>query len=390
MAISLPLPFLQARRAKGSLVIAGVDILAGLGAQNITSFSYTDSTSDKADDLTIDIADPQRIWMLNYIPKKGLEAEASILIYDWASPGDTRTLRCGTFYVDQARISGPPNKVSIKATSIPINTGIKSEKKTKAWEAFDLKSIAQEIASNNQLTLFYDTQVNPTVKRTDQVEKPDIEYLRDRAKEASLSIKIHDRKLVIYSEKEYDQKEAAFTLVYGASNILSYDFVSKCDDTYDKAENSYLNPETGKLNKTTFEPETKPEGVKSTLKLNERVEYDKDGFASYGMQGSRSYADNPNFVDWKLNEPAQNAGKGEGGQEASERKCKSKLREKNKKEKQSSITLIGNISFLSGICFETKGFGIFDTKWFIESSIHSVSDDGYTTQLKLRGSLVGY
>jgi phage protein D len=264
-------------------MVGGTDILAGFASQNILSFAYTDNTSDQADDLAIMVADPHRTWMQSYLPTKGLECKASIKILNWMSPFDTRELKCGTFYIDNVGFSGPPNAVSIKATSIPINTGIKTEKKNKSWENADLKTIAGGIATENKLELSYDTTINPTVKRTDQVEKADIQYLRERAKESALSIKIHDKKLVVYSEKEYEQKVAIHILKYGASNILGWDFNSKCDDTYDSAENAYVNPETGKLNKTTFNPEQKPEGVSSTLKLNEKVEYDKDGHADYGL-----------------------------------------------------------------------------------------------------------
>jgi phage protein D len=89
-------------------------------------------------------------------------------------------------------------------------------------------------------------------------------------------------------------------------------------------------------------------------------------------------------------DPAVNKGKGKGGQKNSERKCKAKLREKNKKEHASSIKTVGNLDYLSGLCCQTVGWGVFDRKWFIESSIHDVSDSGYTTDLKLRGALKGY
>ena len=70
--------------------------------------------------------------------------------------------------------------------------------------------------------------------------------------------------------------------------------------------------------------------------------------------------------------PGTNSGKGQGGKANSERKCKAKLREKNKKEHQCSIKVAGNIDMLSGLNIETWGFGIFDKKWFIESSQHDI------------------
>lgn len=368
-----------ARRAYVSLVINGEDIMLGLASQNIKSFCYTDNTSDKADDLSICIADPERTWMLRYLPtaKKGIECEAKIGIYDWAAPMNTRLFECGIFYINHVDFKGPPNQVDIKATSIPPN-GVKHQKKYKSWENSNLKEISGQIASANNLTLFYDTQENPVVKRTDQVDKSDIEYLRDRCKEAKLSLKIHKKQLVVYSEEEYEARDPLFELVYGATNILEWGFNSKNEDTHSGAKNSYVNPETGKITETEFKPPEPPEGTSSKLILNEGIENEPDDQGSSG-----------NIDSWN-DDPNVNKGKGKGGKKNSERKCKAKLREKNKKEHQCSIKTAGNIDYLSGLNIQTVGWGIFDRKWFIESSVHEVSSGGYTTDLKLRGALKGY
>lgn len=388
--MALGLPILKARRAKVSLVINGEDIMLGLASQNLISFCYTDSTSDKADDLTISIADPDRTWMLRYLPKakKGVECEAGIYISDWAAPSDTRPFECGIFFINCVDFKGPPNAVSIKASSIPPN-GIKGEKKYKSWENKDLKGISGEIAEKNGLTLFYDTKDNPTVKRTDQKDKSDLEYLRDRCKESKLSLKIHKKQLVVYSEEEYEAREPAFELHYGNNNILDWTFSSKLEDTFKEAENSYVDPETGKITKTKF---TDPDGSgwrDSKLILNEGVEYEPDD-PDPDDSDSIYLAEQLLTNDAWNNSPSANKGKGKGGNKNSERKCKAKLREKNKKGNTSSIKVTGNIDYLSGLNVQTVGWGIFDRKWFIESSVHTVGSGGYTTDLKIRGALKGY
>jgi hypothetical protein len=397
MAIMIPLPLFKARRASPSLIIGGQDILLGLASQNIISFCYTDSTSDKADDLSIELADPQRSWMLRYLPKdakKGIECRASMTVYDWAFPGDTRIFECGIFWINNINFKGPPNNVSIKASSIPPN-GVKSTKKFKSWENTSLKSIGGEIASNNGLTLFYDTKEDPQVKRTDQTDKSDLEYLRDRCKESKLSLKIHKKQLIIYSEEEYEAREPAFSLVYGASNILDYEFNSKTDDTYAKCKNKFDNPETGKITDTEFDPRneggTIAEGTEAILNLNENAEYEPD--EQQGTNLTLMESANPRELvdaDYWNTDPGANKGKGKGGQKASTKKNEAKLREKNKKEHQCSFKINGNIEYLSGLCCQTIDFGIFDRKWFVESSIHDIGNGGYTTGLKLRGALKGY
>ena len=89
--------------------------------------------------------------------------------------------------------------------------------------------------------------------------------------------------------------------------------------------------------------------------------------------------------------PASNNGKGKGGKKHGSRKCKAKLRHKNKKEHETSFEVIGNIEYLSGLTLQTVGFGLFDKKWIIETSNHEIKGkEGYVTKMKLRGTLVGY
>jgi uncharacterized protein len=395
VALGLEFPSLKARTAKGSFIVNGKDVLLGLADTDVT-FTYTDSTSDKADDLCIEIADPQRTWMLYYLPnnvKKGMEVSAKITITDWKRPYDNRVLECGIFWINHVSFKGPPNFVTIKASSVPANA-IKGTKKHRAWENSKLKSIAGQIASENGLELYYDTQQNPEVKRTDQSDKSDLEYLRERCKESKLSLKIHKKQLVIYSEQEYEAREPAFQLVYGKSNILTYEFNSKVDDTYNKAEAKYVNPETGKLTKAEFPEQgvddgaTIPVGTYTKMNITEGLGYEPDGakgggkeIVLFGLEDADQFAND---------DPAANKGKGKGGKERAKGKCKAKMREKNKKEHQCTIHVFGNIEYLSGLCCQTVGFGIFDKKWFIESSVHKIGSDGYHTDLKLRGALKGY
>ena len=398
MAVDLTLPFLylRARRARGSLIVNGEDILAELNTEAVTDFGYSDNTSDKADDLKVTITDPSRTWMQRKLPAEGIKCEAIINVENWTSPRDDRPFRCGTFWINHVHLKGPPNIVSIRASSVPPN-GAKSTKKNKAWESSNLRDIAGQIAEVNELVLFYDTQDNPLIKRVDQKDKTDLEFIRERAKENKLSMKIHDGKLIIYSEEEYESREPIYVFDYGLSNYLEYSFESKTDDIYESATNSHVNTETGKITETTFpdhnDPDDEanwsrisiPKSTKAKLRLNEDIEEEPDDptMRNYAIP----YADDENL--WN-DSAAANKGKGKGRQKKGKQKAKAKLREKNKKEHQSSIKTVGNPIFLSGLNVETLNFGIFDRKWFIESSNHEISSSGYTTNLKLRGCLTGY
>lgn len=311
--------------------------------------------------------------MQNYLPQKGIESEAKIQVFNWNHPGDTRIIECGIFWVDQIDCSGPPNVVSVKGTSVPVTTGIKNTKKFAAWEDVDLMTIASEISAKNGLVLVWDSaKIPPKKKRVDQSEAPDLEFLRDKVKEASLSLKIFKRQLVIYSEEEYEARPSVYTLMYGAANILAYSISSKLDDTYKGAKNSYVDPETGELMGAEFSA-TEPPETESELIENE-IEQSDNG------ENGASLREGGGLFDI-------NIGTGSGGDTE---KIKSKLREKNKHEKTATFTVFGNPTYLSGLNVQLLGFGIYDGKWFIESTIHDITSSGYTTQLTLRHCLVGY
>jgi phage protein D len=365
---------MAARYASGSLTLGGLDILAGLPSESIISFSYIDNTNDQADDLSVEIADPSRSWMQTYLPKKGAECTAKIKVSNWLMPGDSRELDCGTFFLDQIDFAGPPNTVAIKASSIPQD-GIKTTKRYRAWEDTGLQDIAAQIAGEHGLGLVWDTAEAPARKRVDQVEMPNLEFLRDLAKDFGLSLKLFNKQLIFYSEAEYEQKGAIFVLTYGAANILSYAFSSKLDQTFKKAKNAYVDPETGELIEGDFEPGEPPEGTEAEDMYNERVESEGGGGGGAATRAS-------GLVDF-----ANTSG---AAAEAATKKAKSKLREKNKREREGSVTIFGSPDYLSGLCVQLQGFGIFDEKWFIESTTHDLGAGGYMTSLKLRVALKGY
>ena len=384
--LTAPVPGLfTARYAGGSIILGGVDILAGLvgitegaGGNNVISFGYTDNTSDLADDLAVEIADPARTWMETYVPRKGSECNAIIRVANWTGPGDNREFDCGAMWVDEVSLTGPPNMVTVKATSIPAATGLKSEKQYQFWEGMPLMAIAAQTAAEYGLTTVWDTAKNPTFKRTDIHDMSHLEYLRDRCKDEGLSLKIFNRQLIVYSEEEYEARPAVYTIVYGESQILAYGFTSKLDDTFSAATNAYVSPETGDLIEGTFEPEEPPEGAEAELMLNERVEAEEEGAG--GEPELRE--DLLDAIDYSN----QNA----AAAEAAQKKAKNKLRGKNKREKEGVIMMLGNPGYLSGLNTEIRGFGPFDGKWFIYSSAHLISEDGYRTELRLRGALKGY
>jgi uncharacterized protein len=357
--------------------MGGIDLLAGLASQSILSFAWQDNTSDMADDLSIEIADPHRIWMQTYLPKKGVEGTGSIKVYNWNLPGDTRTVNCGVFWLDQIDCTGPPNTVEVKAISMPVITGMKTQQRFGSWENTSLAQIAAEIAARNGLTLVWaTTKADKNIDRVDQ-QAPDSEFIRDRAKDNSLNVKIYNRQLVIYSDEEYEARPPVYLIKYGMEHIIGYSFSNKLNDTYMEAINTYTDPKTGKVLQSHFTPKEPPEGTGSILDTNEPEQDDVDGDGNGGgglLSLPKEGGPMPGFKVQPI----------VGG------KAKAKLREKNKREKECVMRVIGNPDYLSGLNAQLLGFGSFDGKWFISGTLHSLSREGYITELTMRACLDGY
>ena len=387
---------LTARHANGSLIVGGIDLLLGAASQAVTAFSYTDNTNDQADNLEIEIADPARTWMSTWLPKKGIECTATIKVFNWNLPGDTREINCGVFWLDQIDFRGPPNTVSVKATSVPVVTGIKTQKKFRAWEGQPLSKIFGQIAEENGLSLVWSAKDDPTLKRTDQVDSADLEYIRDKAKDNSLDMRIYNRQLIIYSPEEYEAKPAAYVIVYGHANILQFSFSSKLNEIYKSATNAYVENESGEEIRTTYEPEEPPD-TDAELELNLQTTAEEAGLG-LGDEGGEGGEGGPLRARAGSEPPYGPEGSGpiefsneeQAKNEASEKKAKSHLREKNKKEKECTIVVAGNPDYISGLNVELVDFGIFSGKWAISSSMHSISSSGYITELKMRTCLKGY
>jgi Bacteriophage probable baseplate hub protein len=374
---------MTARHASGELSLGGIDILASLSSQNVIAFSYEDHTDDQGDSLIVEIADPSRSWMKDFLPKKGSECTAKIKVYNWTTPGDSRTLDCGSFWLDEINYAGPPNVVAVKATSIPPD-GIKGEQNNFGWENSSLRQVAEEKAAKHGLSVVWATKKAPPVEqRIDQNETPDLEFLRDRAKDQGLNVKLFNKQLIFYSEEEYEAQPGVFTITYGASSILSFAFASRLHDTYQRAEVSDVNPDTGNHIEGEFEDKDPASTKKGTTRHQERIEDDSEGGEGNGGDGGEGRAGYPPYgVEIDLDsDPASTARANE--------KAKHKLRAKNKREKTATFRMFGNPDYLSGLNAELVGFGIFDGKWFIESTVHEIGSNGYQTELKLHFAL-GY
>lgn len=331
----------QSRWAEVLIEYEGVNISADI-APYLTSFTYTDNASDKADDISFTLEDRKRLWTDDWFPTKGDKVKVSIAVHEWEAPDKTETLPCGTFEVDEVSVSGPPNTVTLKAISTLITKPMRQEKHTKAWENVKLSAIAGDIANKNSLKLFWDCADDPFLERRDQVEMSDLEFLCTLAKDYGINTKVTDTQLVCYSSEEYESKAPVGEFSFGDKKLISWSFTSKAAGTYKAARLMYHDPVKNTSIDVTEKSEDDTEGTGRTLIINQKAD---------------SIAD-------------------------AKKIAKEKLKSANKKEITGNISLMGDLRFVGGSNIKISGFGAFDGEYVIEKATHTVSGS-YTTKLDL-------
>ncbi len=280
---------------------------------------------------------------------KGTEIHAMVIQKNPYSNGKDKVLDCGVFEIDSVSYTGPPQKLSIKATSIPYKTELRQTKHSRTWENTTLKNMGAKIAKRNGMKFMYLSDSNPTYKRKEQVNMTDIAFLKKMCKKAGISLKVTSKTIVLFDAADYEKKKEVKKIKAGKGNILSYSFSTKTADTaYSSCHVIYTDPNTKKTIEATYTPENaNSDGQKLEIKQ-------------------------------KVSSVA----------EAQELARKS-LRAKNKGETTAEFTLVGDVDYVAGITVRVYGYGEFNGKYIVEQATHSITG-GYKTQIKLRSCLEGY
>lgn len=279
---------------------------------------------------------------------KGAVIKASIIKKNWLGNGEESELNCGTFEIDSVDASGPPQRVVLKATSIPYTSTTRTQKKTKAWEKIKLSGIAKEIGKSNGLEVMFESPYDPMYERKEQMQESDISFLQRLCKDAGIALKVTAKMIVLFDEAEYEKKEPVRTIKKGSGNIGSYSLQTGMKDTYSSCRVSYTDPKTKKLIEYTFTPPNSS-GSGQVLEVNEKV----------------------------------------STREEARQLAMKRLRQKNKGEFRANFTMAGDVLLVAGVTVKLSGFGFFDGKYIIEQATHAVSA-GYKTSVSMRKVLEGY
>ena len=299
------------------------------------------------------------------MPKKGMPLSASIICHDWEDQGQKLQLPCGTFKIDEVEITGPPDKIQIKAVSSELTGPLRDTKKTRAFENVSLSQIASQIASENGLEFQDYSDFNEQFQRKDQRNESDLSFLNSLASENGLNLKAHDGKLILFAAEQAENASPGITIPKMGSmySPKSYSFkVSSSKTKYQKAEAAYTDPKTGTCHiasATAASPQADPPAAQPQPVSPQPAEASEKTLT--------------------LQQRTENAAQ-------AIRLAKSALNKANANELGASLECMGNPALCAGTTLELSGFGNFSGLWYIKKATHKVSGSGgYSTSLELAG-----
>jgi len=402
----------QVRTARPSIVMNGTDYFQKL-APYFLNLAYTDNCDgQKADDLQIQVADRDNRFINDWMPDKGAFLDIGIIAERWFAPNATALrLDCGRFWIDEIEFELPQHTVSIKATSIPTTGHIKASDETRGWEKKDLRTIAGQIAKDNQLQLVYDDSLyNPEYSYIEQTEQSGLEFLMHRATDAKLAIKVSKGQLIFFDEEKLEAAAPAFAIIYGegmpggalqalgafaplaAGNSLPTGarvyrmsggkFVTKLIDTTKKATVSHADLANGKVTKGEHVDGEEKAVDNWHTNINQSTDCtdEEEDDSGDGDGEAPSLREGEPISNWNQAGPSASA----------VRLAKSKVRGKNKDRFHAEIEMaIGNPLVAAGQVFALQGIGKYDGNWFVESIQHKLAPT-YTTTLQARACLKGF
>lgn len=323
---------MNARKAWVETSYSGVSITTALGNFQ-SSFTFTEVAGGGSDSISLSIVDRDGLWISSWFPSNKDSIRASIHVSDWCTAGDSFSLDCGIFTIDDVSASGAPTKLTIGAVSAPADTGFSETKRDKTWEGVTVQQVAQGVADNAGITLSYLAGDIPI--RSLEQSDTDSAFLKNLCETYGLSMKVYSRKLVIFDREEFKKKAAVRSI--GKADMKSWNYSETLAGTYTGVEYKYTDPFSGS-------------DITYSRGTNER------------LLTASGKAD-----DWA----------------DAERKAKAALNKANHGSTSMSVQLMGLPAIAAGVNVQIYGIGKPDGKYYVDEVSHSMSGSGYTTSLKL-------
>ena len=179
------------------ITAAGSDITGDVSAR-LVSLEITDTVDENSDGLTLTLEDAAGTLAL---PASGAKLEIALGY-------DGQNQRIGSFIVDEVNVEGPPDRITVQASSTPFvndrgggGQAAFTSRKSRSFEGKTLGEIVQTIAGDCGLTASVDSELSSIqVPHVAQVGESDANLLIRLARRYGGILKPADGRLVLASE----------------------------------------------------------------------------------------------------------------------------------------------------------------------------------------------
>lgn len=315
-------------------------------SQHLIELSYTDKITGESDEVEILLEDKDGKWQNEWYPPKG----ANLSIEFGYNNG--QVLKPNSFELDEivSSFSQDGDTVTIKGIGASfIKTKVKT-KRSYAHENKTLSEIVNTIAARYGLTVIGNI-ANITIGRVTQKREKDLTFLSRLASEYGYNFSVRDKKLIFIPIRSLESINHVLTI--DKTDIISGGITDKSTSIYSAANVRSHNPNTNKV-------------VSAGVTVDQVQNKDKVDFA-YIKQGPTH----------EIRTKTENAQQGKAKAEAA-------LHVFNGLQQTANLSLPGNVLVLAGSNIELTGLGINSGIWNILSSHHSITLDGYTTEMDLK------
>lgn len=208
----------------------------------LESVSYTDVASGSSDTLSIRLQNINGKWLSAWYPKKGNTVGGKLLFKNWKDDGKTATIRCGTFTLDDIKVSMSPKTMTLSCVSAPVKESFKTRERGKTWEKVTIQQIASEICKRYGLELLC-AGADIMIDKLEQSEA-DSSFLMSLCDSYGLGMKIYRNRIAIWDIMSAEKGVAFETLSPGSFTDIS--FTDGIYGTYTGARVSYRKPDSDK------------------------------------------------------------------------------------------------------------------------------------------------
>ena len=279
---------------------------------------------------------------------RGLKISAAIVRENWNADGNDDVLYCGQFDLDNVTVDGPPNTVTIKATSLSYTNAIRQTEKSKSWENVTLSQIVEFITKKSGMGYMFISSKNPKYTRVEQYRQSDIAFLSQLCHNAGCSLKVTSNIIVIFDQSEFEQNPEIRTIRLG-EEYTKYRLTTNENDNYTSCRVYCIKPSC--------------EVITATIYVEDYKEDDNNNQCLEIRQNVDSIAEAENLA-YKM------------------------LRLHNKYEFEASFTFPGDPELTAGSVVVLEDFGAWNGRYVIKQAKHTLSCSGYTTQISLRKALL--